>query len=242
MLSRSFGSFSIQTLFSLKLAVILPENPRIVNNKKKLKEQNKFLLKIAGSIIKAGNYSAYNLDFYMLSIINRAISLNKAFILLLENKNSLTAISIVRLQLDNAIRLNAIKVVENEDDFLKHFFEGKPINKYKIGKQTLTDKFLVTELDKDVPGALDLYNYLCAFIHFSDRYFQATKTNSKKKEAMFGVVIGDSNVLNENEKIAFYENIISISNTIIRTGKEWIDSKNDLWTKNIAANTVDKKS
>lgn len=199
-----------------------------MNNKKKLKEQNKFLLKIAESIVRAGNHSAYNLDFYILSIINRAISLNKAFILLLENKNSLTAISIVRLQLDNAIRLNAINVVENGDDFLKHFFDGKPINKYKLGKQILTDKFLVTELDKDVPGALDLYNYLCDFIHFSDRYFQVTKTNPKKKEAMFGVIIGESNVFNENEKIAFYENIISISNTIIRIGKEWINSKNKI--------------
>ncbi len=197
-----------------------------MNNKEKLKEQNKFLLKIAENIIKAGNYSAYNLDFYILSIINRTISLNKAFILLLENQNSLTAISIVRLQLDNAIRLNAIKVVKNVDDFLEHFFEGKPINKYKINNQRLTDKFLVTQLNKDVPGANDLYDYLCDFIHFSDKYFEATKTNPKKKEAMFRVVVGESNVLNEKEKTAFYENIINISNTIIRVANEWIKSKN----------------
>ncbi|MCD8448032.1 hypothetical protein [Tenacibaculum finnmarkense] len=199
-----------------------------MNNKKKLKEQNKFLLKIAENIIRAGNNSAYKLDFYILSIINRAISLNKAFILLLKDKNSLTAISIVRLQLDNAIRLNAINVVENKDDFLEYFLDGKPINKYKIGKQPLTDKFLVTELNKDVPGALDLYDYLCEFIHFSDRHFQATKTKPKNKDAMFRIVIGESNVLNKKEENDFYENIISISNTIIRIGKEWIDSKNKL--------------
>ncbi|MEH6706193.1 MAG: hypothetical protein V7691_15470 [Galbibacter orientalis] len=207
-----------------------------MNNRKKLKEQNKFLLKIAESIIRAGNSSAYSLDFFILSIINRAISLNKAFILLLKNKNSLTAISIVRLQLDNAIRLNSINVVDNKDDFLEHFFEGKPINKYKIGKQPLSDKFLVKELDKDTPGALDLYNYLCDFIHFSDKYFQATKTSPKKEEAIFRIIIGEFNVLNENEKNAFYENMISISKTFIRISKDWIDSKNSMLYKNTAAN------
>ncbi len=207
-----------------------------MNNKKKLKEQNKFLLKLAENIIKSGDYTAHNLDFYTLSVINRAISLNKAFILLLKNKNSLTAISIVRLQLDNAIRLNAIKVVENGNDFLEHFFDGKPINKYKIGKQWLTDKFLVTELDKDAPGALDLYNYLCDFIHFSHKHFQATKTEPKKKEAMFRVVVGESNVLTKKQEVDLFENIINITNTIARICSEWIYSKNRHCEENTAAN------
>ncbi len=175
--------------------------------------------------MKAGNYSVHNLDFYILSVINRGISLNKAFILLIENKNSLTAISIVRLQLDNALRLNAIKIVENIDDFLNYFFEGKPINQYKIGKQQLTDKFLVNELDKDLPQILNLYNYLCDFVHFSDKHFNATKTNSKNKEAMFGIMIGESNILNKEETITFYENMIEMSKSIIKIAKEWIDKK-----------------
>lgn len=71
--------------------------------------------------MKAGNSSVKKNDFYILSIINRAISLNKAFILLIENKNSLTAVSILRMQLDNLLRLNAINIVDNIDDFLEHF-------------------------------------------------------------------------------------------------------------------------
>lgn len=196
-----------------------------MHNKKILKEQNKVLLKVTKDIMKAGNYSVHNLDFYILSVINRGISLNKAFILLIENKNSLTAISIVRLQLDNALRLNAIKIVENIDDFLNYFFEGKPINQYKIGKQQLTDKFLVNELDKDLPQILNLYNYLCDFVHFSDKHFNATKTNSKNKEAMFGIMIGESNILNKEETITFYENMIEMSKSIIKIAKEWIDKK-----------------
>lgn len=199
-----------------------------MNSKKeqnKLEELNKFLLETSAEIIRAGNYSFHNFDLYILSIINRTISLNKAFILLIENENSLTAISIVRLQLDNALRLYATEVVDNLEDFLNFFFEGNPINKYKVNKQPLNDKFLATELDKKVPGALELYEYLCDFIHFSDKHFEATKTNPLNEKALFRIVVGDSNVLNEEEKKAFYERITSISNSIVKTSREWVNTK-----------------
>lgn len=196
------------------------------NRMGKLEEANKFLLNVAEGKIRSGNFSAHTLDFYILSNINRAISLNKAFILLLENGNSLTAISIVRLQLDNALRLNAVKVAENKDDFLDHFFDGKSINKYKQNKERFTDFYLVTRLNEEVPGALDLYNYLCDFIHFSDKHFEVTKTKPVNEEAMFRVVVGNSNVLNETERNAFYDNMINLNNTIIRISKEWINTKN----------------
>jgi hypothetical protein len=209
------------------LRVVFTKKTRMKTNKKiKLEEANRFLLNIAEDIIRAETFSAYTLDFFILSNINRAISLNKAFILLLENKNSLTGISIVRLQLDNALRLNAIKVAENKDDFLNHFFEGKPINKYKQNKEKFTDSYLATRLNEEVPGALDLYNYLCDFIHFSDKHFEVTKTKPLNEEAMFRVVVGNSNVLNESEKNSFYDNMININNTIIRISKEWLNTKN----------------
>ena len=194
----------------------------------KLEELNKFLLVISAEIIKAGNYSFHNFDLYVLSIINRTISLNKAFILLIENENSFTAISIVRLQLDNALRLYASQIVENPENFLKHFFEGNSINKYKINKQNLSDNFLAKELNKKVPGAFELYEYLCNFIHFSEKHIEATKTDSIDEKALFRIVIGNSDILNENEKKEFYERITSISNTIVKISREWLETKRNL--------------
>jgi len=194
--------------------------------KDKLYEINSSLLKISAEIIKADNYNAHSEDFYILSVINRAISLNKAFLLLLRKKNSLTAISIVRLQLDNVLRLNAIKIVSNRKDFLNHFFDGKPINKYKDGAEKFTDNFLAVQLDKENPGTLDLYNFLCDFIHFSERHFEATKTKPKNENATFRVVVGNSNILNNEEKNIYKDNMINISNTILKISKEWANTKN----------------
>jgi len=194
--------------------------------KDKLDEINDWLLKISADIIKAGNHNVHKEDFYILSVINRAISLNKAFLLLLKKKNTLTAISVVRLQLDNVLRLNAIKIVSNRVEFLNYFFDGKPINKYKDGTKTFHDKYLATKLEEENPGTLDLYNFLCNFIHFSDRHFEATKAKPKNENALFRVVIGNSDVLNNEEKNIYKHNMINISNTILKIGKEWANTKN----------------
>jgi hypothetical protein len=196
-----------------------------VDHTKHLKQINKLLLQLSADIMKAGNSTAYDFDFYILSTINRTISLNKAFSTLIKDKNSLTAISIVRLQLDNAIRLHAAKVASNPQDFLDHFFDEKPINQYKDGKQNFSDKFLVTKLDEEVPGALALYEHLCNFIHFSNSHFQAAKTKSTNPSAMFTFVVGESDVLNENEKNEYYDRMIRISNTIAKKGTEWVLQK-----------------
>jgi len=42
---------------------------------------------------------------------------------------------------------------------------------------------------------------------------------------MFGIMIGESNILNKEETITFYENMIEMSKSIIKIAKEWIDKK-----------------
>lgn len=201
----------------------------ILDEKRKLEELNQFLLTITEVIIKSGNNFAYDFDLYILSIINRTISLNKAFILLMDNDNSFTAISILRLQLDNVLRLNAIKVANNKEDFLNHFFDGKPIKDYEEKKgRKFSDSYLAQELNKENDGALDLYKFLCDFVHFSGKHFDVIKTKSLNKESMFRIVVGNSDVLNEEEKRAYYERITSVSNAIVKISKEWIDQKKSL--------------
>jgi hypothetical protein len=201
------------------------DNDKLNKTKSDLETINRSLIEIATNIMNAGNSAAHNFDFYVLSIINRAIALNKGYLLLLENENSLTAISIVRLQLDNALRLFATTIVEDGNNFLEHFFDGKPINEYRVGKSRLTDKFLATELDKERPGALDLYNYLCGYVHFSNKHFDATKDQPKSENALFRMVVGDFDVLNNEQKILFNENMFSISTTIIRLSRDWVIAK-----------------
>lgn len=201
---------------------------KIEKNKNILEDHNARFLKLSEEIFKAGNNTAHRLDLYILSIINRTISLNKAFILLLDNENSFTAISIVRLQLDNALRLNAVNTAEDPNHFLDYFFAEKPINKYKQGKDTFTDNFLASKLDEDVPGAIDLYKYLCDFVHFSGKHFNMTQSKPLSENGLFRMTIGNSDVLKEEEKLEFYDRMIKISNSIARISHNWVEVKNSM--------------
>lgn len=105
------------------------------------------------------------------------------------------------MQLDNIIRLHALDVSENPIKLLQHFYDGKAINFYKEKREgkfiNFSDKFLASELDKELPGVLDLYNFLCVFINLSSTHFKATHVESNNPKALFSIEIGNSNVLND---------------------------------------------
>lgn len=56
------------------------------------------------------NNGISHIAHYAASIVNRSISLNKSFKLLFDNKIYTTAISLIRLQIDNCLRLYAISL------------------------------------------------------------------------------------------------------------------------------------
>lgn len=199
-----------------------------MDKKQQLELLNKSLLTLSSQIKKADNCNAYDFDSYLQTIINRTISLNKAFITLVDDKNSFSAVSIVRLQLDNAIRLHAIKVTDNPQEFFKHFFDGKPINKYPPGKgkDKFSDKFLVTKLDEEIPGVMALYDHLCNFVHLSYTHFKAAQIPSKNPDALFTLDIGESDIFNLSDINEYYVHMIKISYTLVRSGTEWVLQKN----------------
>jgi hypothetical protein len=200
-------------------------------NEKKLDELLKqiidierLLLDCASNIIKAGQSKADNLDFIALSVINRAISLNKGYKTLIEANNTLSAVNLLRLQLDNLIRYNSI-FVANEIGYIDYIIEGKPINKYKKGTQPFTDNYLAKELDKKFSNSLNLYIHLCEFIHYGKKHISKIITDSENKNALFRVVVGDNDNFTDAEKIDYTENLLSISINLLSLIRVWPEEK-----------------
>ncbi|GAB3414890.1 hypothetical protein [Niabella aquatica] len=206
-----------------------PED-RIKTELSALSELESVMLDCAKELLNAGNSFAHKLDFLALSVLNRAIALNKGFLLLFEYSNYLTAFSLMRLQLDNALRFFATVLVEDGVDFLDHFLGGNRIDKYKVGKNKLTDAFLAQELDKLYPGTYDLYKYLSTYIHLSNTHFEKTKSESDNESALFRVTVGEFDSYTIQEKIDYIENMLSISIIIIQLVNNWIQDK-DLFVK-----------
>lgn len=177
-------------------------------------------------IMQAGNNKLFTLDFLALSVNNRAISLANGYHTLVKDKNYLTAISLIRLQLDNALRFFASTLVEDSSDFAVHFIDGKPIREYiDINGKKLTDSYLAKELEKYFKGTQKLYNETCGFIHLSDRHFVPTLTKGKIKDREIEIQIGSSENFSLEDKINFSKTMLEVSKLVIIVVEQWKHEK-----------------
>lgn len=115
-----------------------------------------------------------NQHFYLFGIARRALAQSAAFRQMIDARNSLVALSLLRLQLDTVLRLYALFWVKDPQTFATRVFNGEAVNKMKAadGNQ-LTDKYLCGRLAARNPWVPDVYKETSGFIHFSKRHIMA---------------------------------------------------------------------
>ena len=183
-------------------------------------------LKSSQRIMEAGNSKLFALDFLALSVNNRAISLANGYSTLVAEKNYLTAVSLIRLQLDNALRFFASTLVEDSSKFAEHFIDGKAIRDYSdIKGKKLTDSYLAKELEKYFKGTQKLYRETCGFIHLSDRHFLPTLTKGKTKDRKIEIQIGSSENFSIEDKIDFSETMLEVCKLVLIVVEQWKHEK-----------------
>lgn len=176
----------------------------------------------------------YPLDLYFDGIYNRALSLTNATLTLLDSKNYMAAASIVRLHLDNFLRLNAAWLVAKPHDFVLEVMGGTPINKIKDrnGKKML-DSHLVDEASKNYLWVKEIYDKACGFVHFSGTHIFSHQKILDKNERTIGTYIGkgDWDNVTDKSRIEVLAVMIEISDCILKLAYGWARTKmqeNDL--------------
>ena len=177
-----------------------------------LKEKERFHIdfseKLFFPVIKLISKSSNMLVF---SAINRSKNLVLPFCELIEKKNLIASVPLIRLQLDNLLRLYAGFIVSDREIFVDRVMRGEQISKIKdrTGK-IMRDNYLCDKLSLELKDdcLTDLYKHLSGFIHFSDKHFMnAIKIHSEKS---LWIELGD--ITFENDIYEFYvENYIGIT-------------------------------
>lgn len=110
------------------------------------------------------------------SFINRAIAINRGFLSLECDNNYLAALPLVRMQLDNCIRLFAYNCFENNDKYIKWTISGEPLSKQHDyhSNEKLTDTNVLKKLDRDYPLVYSLYKKTSGYVHFSEEIIKYT--------------------------------------------------------------------
>jgi hypothetical protein len=133
----------------------------------KLDESKDRLIQVAFDCTDKTNEKIdYNL--FLWSILNRAMSINRGFLCLTKEDNYLCAIPLMRMQVDNCIRLYGIHCVADPHAFIMSWMNGNKISTLKDkNNHKLTDRLLVENLEEKYHNIVGIYDSACNFVHLS---------------------------------------------------------------------------
>jgi hypothetical protein len=131
---------------------------------------------------------------YLFGIARRALAQSSAFRSMIDQRNSLVASSIIRMQLDTVLRLYALFWVADPEEFAKKVFKGTEINKLKASDgERMTDAYLRNRVAKTNDWIPAVYRETSGYIHFSNRHMKAA-LRSTDEENRLQLFIGPQDV------------------------------------------------
>jgi hypothetical protein len=110
-------------------------------------------------------------DLFSMGVARRSLSMSSGFRSMVEQRNSLCALPIVRMQLDTVLRLYAGFFVTDHQQFCREVFKGVQIDRIKSDDgQKVKDHYLVDRVAQRNPWIADGYKRTSGHIHFSRQH------------------------------------------------------------------------
>jgi hypothetical protein len=168
------------------------------------------LLQLFHPVIQSGD-NMYVSDFFLIGVLKRAISLSSGFRALIAARNFTCAASLLRMQLDTAMRLNAAALSPNAADFALAVFRGDPVNKMKDRDgQSMTDSYLAKKLNELFPWVHNVYKETSELVHFTSRHIFSSAAKLDEDSRTVHFMIGPQDPPRPDEDYfevvhAFYE-------------------------------------
>ena len=188
-----------------------------------LRGYRKVHLDLAKYVLGANEGSLFPLDFLMIAAFNRSLCLLRGFCDLIERHNFLSAAPLLRLQLDNCLRILGASLTDNPNDFVVKMIRGTQISKLKdqSGKR-MTDRYLVSKLDEKYPGILKVYASLSGYVHLSDRHiFHALQLLPGEQGKFNARITGEDNYVSDDDYIEIIEAFQEITKILLDFIHSW---------------------
>lgn len=170
----------------------------------------------------------YPLDLLMFAAINRSLCLLRGFVTLIQAKNFIAAAPLIRMQLDNCLRLFAATLVTDPHALSIKILEGIPIRRMhdKSGK-LMTDKYLADEFTRRYAWVKTLYEDTSAYVHLSEKhFFNAMKATGGDGKLIFKITDKDEFVTEELYLEAI-DSFLATTDVLFEYVSSWIYTKNN---------------
>lgn len=204
-------------------------NKKLIGKLALLKESVPIFKNLLNDILKADNGNLFPVDLYLTAIAHRVLCLISGFCLMIENENFICAAPLVRLQLDNLLRLSAVWLVREPHDFCTQVLKGEQVRKIKDrNNEQMNDSYLVKQLSSKYPWVVRLYKETSGYVHFSNKHHANTVSRVliDERSIELGIGVEDINVPPEVKEEAA-DAMNAISNAILEYFNGWKYTKNN---------------
>lgn len=125
-------------------------------------------IELLNEVFQAANGAVYPVDLVVMAVSQRSIALIQGFEVLMQGRNVLCTVPLLRLQIDSLMRLYACWLVDDPREVVYALFKSSPLSKIKSSEgRLMTDKYLYNKLTKHYPWVSTVYNSTSGFIHLS---------------------------------------------------------------------------
>lgn len=190
-----------------------------------LNKLEKMFIKEAKAFLQIGGETGHlhTMDLFISAIINRAISLMHGFQILAKSNNYISAVPLIRIQIDNCLLFYATTLVANYNDFFIDYLKGVHIRNIRDSTGAkMTDNYLVTKLDKELfSGIHILYINTSGHIHLSNRHLFLQTEIVSNEERIISTRIGNYGFFAIDEKVDFAYNMFIASEFLLKLTKSW---------------------
>lgn len=137
-------------------------------------------------------------------IARRSCALTAGFKSMIKDKNSVCALALVRMQLDNSLRLYAGFFSKDRNKFSQDVLKGIQINKMRADdNQKMSDNYLAKRVSEINPWVINVYRTTSGYVHFSETHIKGA---FKRKDGnLFEMIIGPND--NDRDPNDFLESL-----------------------------------
>jgi hypothetical protein len=193
----------------------------------KIKEMEKVHLEYGLKMFSASNGAFYSLDILAIGAIKRSVAHCSAFQMLIRKRNFICAASILRMQLDNALRFYGAFIVENPHDYAKKVLHGISVRKLKDKQGNLMrDHYLVETLAKEYPWITKVYKETSGYIHLSEKHIFNAIDGYNENDRSANIKISESDIdLPDTMYLEAVNAFIASTEIFLRYLTSWIITK-----------------
>jgi hypothetical protein len=171
----------------------------------------------------------YPLDLLATGALNRSLAQCSGFRALVEARNYICAASILRLQIDTALRFFAAFLVDNPHEFAGSVLKGIHVDKLKDQNgKLMRDAHLVSRLPAKFSWIAKVYEKTSGYIHLSEQHiFQALESLDGEERTLCIKVSATDKELSEKVYCEVIEAFCAATEMFLYYVEGWIFTKDN---------------